>query len=242
MAEAKSNLSIETPVEEEPKFYYITISTRPHYILDKLKEKVAAKMGETIIVLGEKEKRFIGWEGSQNFGLKLKEVSVFLNNSILNDNDIVLFTDGYDVAYFGGNREEIISRFREFNKPIVFGCERYCNPDPNLSVKYKDVYHEFSYLNSGMFIGYVWALRKCISEYVYEDRDDDQRYWTNQFLNVNPDLFALDYLNRLFLNTVDIDMSRFTVSDGVAKYKGRRPMFVHVNGPDKRLIDEICNC
>jgi hypothetical protein len=231
--------SNESFVEVPTEFYYITISTRPHHILDKLKEKVE-KNGETIIVLGEKERRFIGWEGSQNFGLKLKEVSIFINRTMLNDNDIVLFTDAYDVAYFG-NREEVISRFREFNKPIVFGCERYCNPDPNLSVNYKDIYHEFCYLNSGMFIGYVWALRKCISEYVYEDRDDDQRYWTNQFLNVNPELFALDYLNRLFLNTVDIDMSKFTVSEGIARYKGRCPMFVHVNGPDKRLIDEICN-
>ena len=45
-------------------FYYITVSTRQNHILDKLKENVSNN-GETLIVLGENEKRNIGWEGSQ---------------------------------------------------------------------------------------------------------------------------------------------------------------------------------
>jgi len=219
------------------KFYYITISTRPNYILDKLKQKVA-KNGETLIVLGENEKRLIGWEGSQNFGVKLKEVSLFITRSELEPGDIVLFTDAYDVAYFG-NKEDIIERFLEFKKPIIFGCEKYCNPDPELAEKYINRDYEFPYLNSGMFIGYVWALKKCISDYEYDDRDDDQRYWTKQFLETNKDLIELDYMSKLFLNTVDIDMTKFEFTNENVRYKRRRPIFVHVNGPDKRLIDEI---
>ena len=226
------------------KFYYITVSTRSHPILDKLKKKVAEK-GETLIVLGENENRIIGWEGSQNFGLKLKEVSLFVNRNNLEPDDIVLFTDAYDVAYFG-NKTEIIGRFLEFEKPIVFGCEKYCSPDPEMAKKYLSSSsstfpfdYEFPYLNSGMFIGYVWALKRCISEYEYDDRDDDQRYWTKQFLEINTDLIQLDYMNRLFLNTVDIDMKKFEIINGNVIYKRRRPLFVHVNGPDKRLIDEL---
>lgn len=220
-----------------PTIYYITISTRPHHILDILKQKVANNC-ETITVLGETENRRIGWEGSQNFGLKLKEVAKFVNRLNIDDNDVVLFTDAYDVAYYG-DLDEIYDRFLEFKKPIVFGCEKYCNPDPHLAEQYKNRDYEFPYLNSGMFIGYVWALRLCISDYAYEDRDDDQRYWTNQYLNVHPELFALDYMNRLFLNTVDINMDKFEFNGEIVKYKRRRPMFVHVNGPDKRLIDDI---
>ena len=224
-------------------FYYITISTRPHHILGKLKQKVSEN-GETLIVLGENEKRIIGWEGSQNFGLKLKEVSMFINRNELEPDDIVLFTDAYDVVYFG-NKNEIIERFLEFKKPVVFGCEKYCSPDPELAKNYNSnsstfpFDYEFPYLNSGLFIGYVWALRKCISEYQYDDRDDDQRYWTKQLLEINPDLIQLDYMNRLFLNTLDIDMKKFEIVNGNVIYKRRRPIFVHVNSSDKRLIDEL---
>ena len=144
-----------------------------------------------------------------------------------------------------GNKEEIIERFLEFKKPVVFGCEKYCSPDPELAKNYNSnsstfpFDYEFPYLNSGLFIGYVWALRKCISEYQYDDRDDDQRYWTKQLLEINPDLIQLDYMNRLFLNTLDIDMKKFEIVNGNVIYKRRRPIFVHVNSSDKRLIDEL---
>ena len=221
----------------ESEFYYITVSTRPHPILDKLKQKVAEN-GESITVLGESDTRFIGWQGSVNFGVKLREVSNFIRQAELNDGDIVLFTDAYDVAYFG-NKKEIIGRFLEFEKPIVFGCEKVCHPDPELSVKYTNTDFEFPYLNSGLFIGYVWALRKCFSDYVYEDSEHDQRYWTTQYLEKNNNLIELDYMNGIFLNTVEIDTTKLEVINGVARYNQRQPIFVHVNGPDKSLINEL---
>ena len=221
----------------ESEFYYITVSTRPHPILDKLKQKVAEN-GESITVLGESDTRFIGWQGSVNFGVKLREVSNFIRQVELNDGDIVLFTDAYDVAYFG-NKKEIIGHFLEFEKPIVFGCEKVCHPDPELSVKYTNTDFEFPYLNSGLFIGYVWALRKCFSDYVYQDSEHDQRYWTTQYLEKNNNLIELDYMNGIFLNTVEIDTKKLEVINGVARYNQRQPIFVHVNGPDKSLIDEL---
>ena len=221
----------------ESEFYYITVSTRPHPILDKLKQKVAEN-GESITVLGESDTRFIGWQGSVNFGVKLREVSNFIRQVELNDGDIVLFTDAYDVAYFG-NKKEIIGRFLEFEKPIVFGCEKVCHPDPELSVKYTNTDFEFPYLNSGLFIGYVWALRKCFSDYVYQDSEHDQRYWTTQYLEKNNNLIELDYMNGIFLNTVEIDTKKLEVINGVARYNQRQPIFVHVNGPDKSLINEL---
>ena len=222
-------------------FYYITIATVPHRVLDRIKKKVAEN-GETIHVLAEAENRVIGWESHQNFGIKLKEVASFLNRDTINNDDIVLFTDAYDVAYYG-NQHEIFEKFKSLNKPIIFGCERLCNPDPNLAYKYPTMDVEFPYLNSGMYIGYAWALQYCLYDYVYEDKDDDQRYWTHKFFK-NTDLIGLDYDNLLFLNTVGIDMSLFKVDcDGgsrCAVYRDvRRPAFVHVNGPDKSLIDEL---
>ena len=56
---------------------------------------------------------------------------------------------------------------------------------------------QFPYLNSGMFIGSVKALRECMKEYQYNDNDDDQRFWTTQFFN-RPDMIMLDYNNDIF--------------------------------------------
>jgi hypothetical protein len=215
------------------KFYYITVATKPNPVLNKIKERVKQNK-EKIYVLGEHENRQIGWEGHQNFGVKLREVSDFLKAPFLEKDDIVLFTDAYDVVYCG-TQKEIIDKYLEFDKPIVFGCEKQCNPDPKRASEYKFVDTEFPYLNSGMYIGRVWALRKCILEYKYNDRDDDQRFWTTQFFE-NPDLIGLDYKNQLFLNTVDMDEMYFYLDkeNSIAVYRGSTPLFVHVNGPDKK--------
>jgi hypothetical protein len=221
---------------QEPTLYYITVATKPHVVLNKIIENVNANPGESIMVLGQQENRFIGWKGSQNFGVKLREVADFLKRPELDVNDMILFTDAYDVAYLG-NKPDIIRRYLTFTKPIIFGAERCCNPDPQLANQYPNQDAEFSFLNSGLFIGRVWALRKCLEAYVYEDRHDDQRYWTDQFLNKNSDIIGLDYENLLFLNTVDIDMRFYFQSKNKhVTYKYRNPLFVHVNGPDKALI------
>ena len=214
-------------------FYYITVATKPNIVLDNLKKKIE-KNGETLFVLGENENRVIGWESKQNFGVKLREVSDFLKNPNLNKNDIILFTDAYDIAYFG-NKTDIIKRFKEFERPIIFGCEKYCFPDPNLKTSYFIKNTEFPYLNSGMFIGYVEDLRKCIGNYSYNDEDDDQRFWTKAFFE-NQRIIGLDYNNDLFLNMHDINMEQFSFENDTVFYKNRNPLFIHVNGPDKSMI------
>ena len=222
------------------KLFYITIATKPNPVLDKIKERVQ-KNGETIHVLGGQENRQIGWEGHQNFGVKLREVSDFLKNPDLKPDDIILFTDAYDVVYCG-TQKEIIEKYMKFDCPIVFGAEKQCNPDPKRAPEYAFTSTEFPYLNSGMFIGRVWALKQCILEYKYNDKDDDQRYWTTQFFK-NPDLICLDYNNELFLNTVDMKQQYFYLDTDnyIAVYKGANPIFVHVNGPVKNELKKYLN-
>jgi len=235
--EVTSNLMISDQSSRNLcSLFYITVATKPHPILDKIIERTK-KNGETIHILGLHENRTIGWEGYQNFGVKLREVSDFLKNPDLNPDDIILFTDAYDVVYCG-TQKEIIEEYQKFNKPIIFGAEKQCNPDPSRASQYKFTNTEFPYLNSGMFIGKVWALRKCIQDYKYNDRDDDQRFWTTQFFE-NPDLIELDYNNRIFLNTVNMDDRFFYLDkeDYICIYRSSNPMFVHVNGPDKTPLN-----
>jgi hypothetical protein len=218
------------------KIHYITIATKPHPVLERIKSRVQEN-GEEVQILGLEENRVIGWESNQNFGVKLREVANYVNRSTLDPNDLLLFTDAYDVAYCG-DLEEIKDRYLSFKKPIVFGCEKKCNPDPDRANEYADQSMEFPFLNSGMFIGRIWAIRICIANYQYNDGDDDQRFWTNQFFQ-KPHLIELDYTNQIFLNTVDIDMSFFLWTPDGAMYRTATPQFVHVNGPIKTMIDTL---
>jgi hypothetical protein len=217
------------------KLYYITIATLPHPILENLQKKIT-KNNERIEVLGLDENRQIGWEDKGNFGIKLKEVKNFVFNDKLKDEDIVLMTDGFDVIY-AGNKDTLIKRYYEFNSPIVFGCETQCHPDKNMAQYYQNKDKEFPYLNSGMYIGKVWALKKCLKNYVYEDKHDDQLYWTHTYFN-NPDLIALDYDNKLFLNSEGIEWDKLTwnMDTEYLTYKDKNPLFLHINGPDKTII------
>jgi len=211
-------------------FHYITVATKPHPILELIKTRVE-NQGEKITILGLEENRNIGWNAYANFGVKLREVYMYIWNVDLDPDDIVLFTDAYDVIYCG-NQNEIIKRYLEFDKPIVFGAETMCNPDPNRENEYKNRDLQFPYLNSGLYIGRVWALRECMIGYSYNDADDDQRYWTNYFFK-RDDLIALDHDNSLFLNSAGIPIKEIQWDGTVATYKNKKPMFVHVNGPDK---------
>lgn len=216
------------------RLFYITIATKPHKVLDKIISNVK-KNKEDIEVLGLQENRLIGWEGHQNFGVKLRELYNYVNRPTLDPNDIVLFTDAYDVAYLG-NQKEILRRYKMFSKPIIFGAERSCHPDPIKAKDYKFLDIEFPFLNSGMIIGRVSALRQCMKGYQYDDRHDDQRFWTTVFFE-NQDLIELDYENLLFLNAADIDLEDFEWNKKTLWYKRRNPLFVHINGPDKSMIE-----
>jgi len=214
-------------------FYYITVATKPHEVLDNLQKRVE-KQGEQLIVLGLHEDRYIGWHAAGNFGIKLREVKDFIMRPDLDDDDVVLFTDAYDVIYYG-NQEEIIRRYLKLNKPVVFGCEKFCNPIPSYASKFDFKDTEFPYLNSGLFIGRVYALRKCMENYKYEDKHDDQVFWMDAFFKY-PDLIGLDYKNSLFFNTVGVDLKTIIQRDGKCYYKDAIPQFVHINGPDKTEV------
>ena len=144
-------------------------------------------------------------------------------------------------AYFSG----VESQLYDFDvapgdlvATVVFGCETKCHPDKEKSLLYPKLDVEFPYLNSGMYIGQAWALRYCLSDYKYNDADDDQRFWTHKFLNY-PSLIGLDYENKLFLNTEGVKLEEIILKDDVASYKNSNPQFIHINGPDKTQINNF---
>ena len=218
--------------------HYITVATKPHPVLEDIKLHVN-KNKEQLTILGLQENRNIGWEGNANFGIKLREVQNYLNDKRIRPQDIILLTDAYDIIYCG-SLKEIMKRYLDMDKPIIFGCETKCHPDKDKSSLYSKLDVEFPYLNSGMYIGQAWALRYCLSDYKYNDADDDQRFWTHKFLNY-PSLIGLDYENTLFLNTEGVNLEEIILKKDVASYKNSNPQFIHINGPDKTKINNFRN-
>jgi hypothetical protein len=222
----------------EIELHYITVATKPHPVLDVLQKVVAAK-GNTVTVLGMEENRYIGAGGGGHFGVKLREVHDFVNNESLNADNIVLFSDAYDV-YYCGDQDTIVKRFLEFRKPIIFGAERYCWPDGDAAAKYPASDHKsyFPFLNSGLFIGRVGALRKCMRDYLYDDAEDDQRFWTTCYLD-HPETIALDHDNQLFLNCAGVEKKELHVDGDQVTFRGATPQLVHSNGGDKSYLDPL---
>ena len=99
-------------------FYYITVATQSHPILHNIVNRIEQKE-ENIYILGLHEKRPIGWNAKGNFGVKLKEVRNFIFKEELKEQDIVLFTDAYDVFY-ADDLETITERYLDFNTKAVF--------------------------------------------------------------------------------------------------------------------------
>lgn len=208
--------------------HYITVATKPNPVLTHIQDTCHWHKNEV---------KILGLKGS---GIKLREVHTFINNPELGDSEIVLFSNSYDIAVVG-NQAEIKRRFMMFQKPIVFSGEKICRSGKHLASKY-DSYlgGEFPYLNSGLFIGRVWALRKCMAEYKFKDSDDDQIFWTKQYFK-HRELIELDHHAKLFLTSsrlnektdIDWDSNKGQLTCNLTH---SHPLMLHVPGKDKSIL------
>ncbi len=157
-----------------------TVATDPdkaRYLLHS-----ASKTDTTIVNLGEGVK----WEGGtmkgQGGGHKINLVKEYLKDK--RDSDVFIFLDGYD-TFLTDNTDEIISRYMEFSQDIVFSSERFCWPDEGLAsdlrAKSVNLDTPYQYLNSGMYIGRVGALRELFKKPI-KNFEDDQLYVQKEYL------------------------------------------------------------
>jgi len=128
----------------------ITVATHNEGYFDALKQS-CKNNNINLIVLGFNEK----WQG---FSWRFNLINNYIKN--LKDDDIVLFVDAFDVMIVD-KIEEIETRFKEFNKPIVISYQ-------NLSfIELLGYYFIYGYtentINAGTYIGYVYALKKLFN-------------------------------------------------------------------------------
>ena len=147
--------------------------------------KSATKTETQIINLGKGVK----WEGGtmegQGGGHKINLVKEYLKDK--RDSDVLLFLDGYD-TFLSDRTDEIISRYMEFSQDIVFSSERFCWPDEGLASELRaanvNQNTPYQYLNSGMYIGRVGALKELFKKPL-ENFEDDQLYVQKEYLTGN---------------------------------------------------------
>lgn len=123
------------------------------------------------------------WVGSDmsgpGGGQKLNLLRRYIDENQLPDNDVILFTDAYDV-FFYRDLDEILARFIDFKSEIVFSAEKYLWPDESLRFPASET--PYRYLNSGTFIGRVGEIKHILSAPI-KDADDDQLYLQKAFLS-----------------------------------------------------------
>ena len=204
--------------------HHATVATRSHPNLDRL-TSTANWHGNSIHIMGGNDSlRFPKW--GAGFGVKLELVHGLLRS--LPRNDILLFTDAFDVLLMQSHdsiRNSFLSAARlklsrhlsvnasydtteDIRIPtILFSAEFFCHPDPERYLEYPNedhLYSNFAYLNSGTFIGQVGSLLDAMDRAPnYTLQDDDQRYWTNIYLSslCDPTLprIELDHEHDVFL-------------------------------------------
>jgi len=120
--------------------------------LSELK-KSAQRYGINLRILGHGVNRF---NTTKKLDLLYEELCT------LDDSEIVLAVDGFDVFFCSG-AHEIESRFLAMDCDCVVSAERaYSHQYPRYRKFYESAAPEgpYRYLNSGSVIGYVWALKK----------------------------------------------------------------------------------
>ncbi len=166
------------------KFMLITVATEENDQLDRFR-KSCEYYGVPYRILGLGEEWNGGeaengvlktFGGGQKINLLKKELKTWLDLK----NHIVMFTDSYDVILLQ-NPQEIIRKFREFERTIVFSAEKTCWPDQSLVDEYPQSETEYRFLNSGGFIGYANEIYELIKDPI-DDKDDDQLYYTQKYL------------------------------------------------------------
>ena len=166
--------------EAATPFHHISLCSRPHPKFALLQES-AAWHGDAVVPLGMGDQRFQRW--GWGFGVKLVHVQEYVGR--LPPDDLVMFTDAFDVLMMGSQADVRAAYFRAVElamlrervdpavppgapprvPSIVFSTEFYCWPDSDRASEYpaSDRAFEFAFLNSGERAGESgWVLRALV--------------------------------------------------------------------------------
>lgn len=229
------------------KIFLVTVSTKQHPNLERWK-KSALINGFNPKILGahENKKYRDPIIGKGEFGMKLRYLYKYSNT--LKPDDIILFTDSWDVIIIG-DCDKIYKDYKSFKKEIVFGGETIFGALNDISTiftifKY-DLSEAFPCLNAGVLIGRAGTIRELIYKYTQNDISDsidDQILWRRIYLE-NKDKIAIDSKAKLVLNTCLTSRKNYVYEDNIFTYKGTNthPSIIHSQGNEKLGFKDYLN-
>ena len=192
-------------------------------------EQSAKAYGITYLNLG----RQVIWSGgtmeAQGGGQKINLVRNHLES--LHDGDVVLFVDGYDVI-INDTLPTILERYEDMGADIIFAAEKNCWPDPTMASQFP-LSTLYRYLNSGVYMGKVSALKEFLNEAVPND-SDDQLWMQKRFLSSDWQSTAsvnLDYEGYIFQCDDDVKIINGQLANGMCC-----PCIYHGNGGDDAKV------
>ncbi|XP_073953493.1 procollagen lysyl hydroxylase isoform X2 [Choristoneura fumiferana] len=187
--------------------------------------------------------------GGQKINLLKEKINELMKSG--NKEQIILFTDSYDVMFLA-TVEEIIEKFKSFpDTRVLFAAEQFCWPDSKLASQYPKTEVANPYLNSGGFIGYLPEIAEIVNYNPVNDKDDDQLYYTKVFLDKNTReslKISLDHESAIFQNLngalSDVQLTANSTEDWpfiMNVVTKQRPLIVHGNGLSKLTLNHLGN-
>lgn len=173
-------------------------------------------------------------------GTKLLRMTEYLNT--LNDEDIVMFIDAFDVIVIA-DKEVILKKFLKMNVHFLMSAEKNCYPFAYRADDYPLTESSFKFINSGSYIGYVSNLKIWLADLTPIDlKTSDQGQITNHFLDKNTH-FTIDYFCELFLSLFNVESKEIIldVDDKMVHCltTSSEPCVIHANGKSFDLLDMI---
>ncbi len=192
-------------------------------------EQSAKAHGITYLNLGRQVTWMGGTMEAQGGGQKINLVRNHLES--LHDGDVVIFVDGYDVI-INDTLPTILERYEDMGADIIFAAEKNCWPDPTMASQFP-LSTIYRYLNSGVYMGKVGALKEFLNRAVPND-SDDQLWMQKRFLSSDWQSTAsvnLDYEGYIFQCDDHIDIINGQLANGMCC-----PCIYHGNGGDDAKV------
>ena len=198
-----------------------THSERYLPVLDKMLEDKGIKLEK--LGMG---KKYIG-----HF-MKELEMIEFLKDK--DEEDVVIFVDGFDSLILG-EPEEIIEKFKKTGKKMILSVENIRNNFLTHSYNFQKVLGKFT--NTGLYIAHAGYLKKFLQTMYSKDYDkkSNQKTWS-KFINskdeeIDFSLFGIDKDSELFLNHSFTCGNKFTLENKRIKLNtGVEPVFIQGKG------------
>jgi hypothetical protein len=192
------------------------------------------------------------------------EVLIDYLDDQVKDDEIIFFTDGYD-AVFMCSETELLRKYYQTGKALVFSAESACWPDETMAHLFPETNTPYRFINSGGFMGKAGTIKHFLKDEFRFDSDferSNQYVWAKRFLK-NPGLIGLDADCEIFqtfspeigdcyfpLDEKDNRIKyyncmkewfllNFTIEKGrlFNKITGTGPCHAHFNGSSKSIMD-----